>query len=386
MRRILLGAIAFAAALATPVWLQAARGSRVDGASGPSASPLRHPVVFTRFLPGADTGSVYRIDAGKSAEHLVRSGVLDFAALSPDATEFADFAFTPQGVGTTAIFTVDGSGYRLVPTSDPAMPPNGLPGGTWSAGETRIAAAAGDPANPTPPRGIFSRRSSDGGGVIRLTDAGTRFDYPVASSPDGSKLLFIQPDAKNETSDSAPQDVFVVRADGGGLTRLTPPGTTTAVVFSYDSVSWSPDGTKVAIAAANGPFWSTAVHSVYVASADGSSFKRIGPLGNIWDAVWSPNGQWIAFSMASKATGGLFQLYLMHPDGSGVRQLTSGSDGLSSLHPTWSPDSGQLLFLRGASNAGDADIWSINADGSQLYQVTHTPAGYGTGQALAWLP
>jgi Tol biopolymer transport system component len=327
---------------------------------------------------------VYRIDAGETVKHLIRSRVLDFALLSPDATHFADVGFTPDGLGTTAIFNVDGSGYRLLPTSDPAIPPNGLPGGTWSAGGTRIAAAAGDPGN-VPPSGIFSRRSSDGRGVIRLTDAGTRFDYPVASSPDGSKLLFFRPDAKNETSDSAPQDLFVVGANSG-LTRLTPQGVTTAVVFSYDSVSWSPDGTKVAVAAANGRFWNTSIHSVYIASADGSSFKRIGPRGNIWDAAWSRDGRWIAFSMATKATGGLFQLYLMHPDGSGVRQLTSGSDGLSSVHPTWSPESDQLLFLRGTGNSGDANIWSINVDGSHLYQVTHKPGGYGTGLALAWLP
>lgn len=350
-----------------------------------SVSPLAHGIVFTRFVPGADTGSVYRIDAGTTVEHLIRSGVLDFALLSPDATQFADVAFTSEGVGTTAIFNLDGSGYRPLPTSDPAIAPNGLPGGTWSAGETRIAAAAGDPEN-IPPSGIFSRRASNGRGAIRLTDAGTRFDYPVASSPDGSKLLFLRPDAKNETSDSAPQDLFVVGANGKGLNKLTPHGTTTAVVFSYDSVSWSPDGTKVAVAAAKGPFWNTRIHSVYVASADGSSFKRVGPRGNIWDAVWSPNGRWIAFSMATKATGGLFQLYLMHPNGSGVRQLTSGSDGLSSLHPTWSPDSDQLLFLRGKRNSGNANIWSINVHGSRLYQVTHRSAGYGTGLALAWLP
>ena len=372
--------IAATALLATTSGVAADAESRAS-----TASPLAHPIVFTRFLPGADTGSVYRIDAGETVKHLIRSGVLDFALLSPDATHFADVAFTPDGLGTTAIFNVDGSGYRRLPTSGPAIPPNGLPGGTSVAGGTRVAAAAGDPGN-IPPSGIFSRRSSDGRGVIRLTRAGTRFDYPVASSPDGSKLLFFRPHAKNETSDSAPQDLFVVGAKGGRPTRLTPRRVTTAVVFSYDSVSWSPHGTRVAVAAARGRFWNRSIHSVYIASVDGSSFRRIGPRGNIWDAVWSRNGRWIAFSMATKATGGLFQLYLMHPDGSGVRQLTSGSDGLSSLHPTWSPESDQLLFLRGTGNSGNANIWSINVDGSHLYQVTHRPGGYGTGLALAWLP
>ncbi len=240
----------------------------------------------------------------------------------------------------------------------------------------------GNPADPTS-IGIYSRRSSDGGGLIRLTNAGTRHDYPVMSSPDGSKLLFFRPDAPNETSDSAAQDAFVVRSRGGGLTRLTPKGTTTAFVFSGDSASWSPNGTRLAIAAAKGQFWNNTSRSVYIVSADGSSFTPIGPVGDIWDAVWSPDGRWIAFSMATKATGGLQELYLMHPNGSGVRQLTSSADGLYALQPTWSPDSQQLLFTRGTDDPHLGDLWSIDVDGSHLNQVTHTPAGYG---APAWLP
>jgi hypothetical protein len=343
-----------------------------------TVSPLRHAIVFTRFLPGADTGNVYRIDAGGTVEHLIRSGVFDAALLSPDAMQFTDFAPSPDGRGSACIFNLDGSGYRVLPIPDPPLE---LPGGTWSAGDSKIVSQGADPSDPTRV-GLYSRRSTDGGGLIRLTNAGTRLDYPIQSSPSGSKLLYFQPDARNQTSDSAPQDLFVIGADGSGLTRLTPAGTTSAFVPG-DSVSWSPDGTRVALAAANGPFWDTTIHSVYIARADGSSFKRIGPQGNIWDAVWSPNGRWIAFSMASTATSGLFELYLMHPDGSGVRQLTLGSDGLSAMPSAWSPDGGQLLFVRGTSNFGDVNIWSIDGDGSQLYQVTHQPAGY---LSPAWLP
>lgn len=339
--------------------------------------------MFTRFLPEADRGAVYRINTGQTAEHLIRSGVLDFALLSPDGTQFIDMAPAPDDRGSACIFSVDGSGYRVLPIPDATL---GLPGGTWSLGEARIASEGwglnGDPHGVS----IYSRRTSDGGGLIKLTDAGTRHDYPIQSSPDGSKLLFFRPDARNETSDSAPQDLFVVGADGSGMTRLTPPGFATAVVFSYDSVSWSPDGRKVAVAAANGPFWNTTLRSVYIASADGSSFTRIGPRGNIWDAVWSPDGRWIAFSMASRATSGLFELYLMHPDGSGVQQLTSATDGLFSVHPTWSPQSDQLVFVRGTNDVHVTNVWSIDVDGSHLYQATHEPAEYGTGRALAWLP
>ena len=34
------------------------------------------------------------------------------------------------------------------------------------------------------------------------------------ASPDGSKLLFFHPSSKRETGDSAPQEAFVVGADG----------------------------------------------------------------------------------------------------------------------------------------------------------------------------
>jgi len=375
---------ALAASVLTAILPASARarpsGTTID--NSPTVSPLRHAVVFTRFLPGADQGDVYRIDAGQTNEHLIRAAVLDYALLSPDGTQFTLFAPAPDGRGSACIFNVDGSGYRVLPLTDPTLE---LPGGTWSAGESRIVSGGSDPLDPRR-TGLYSRRSSDGGGLIRLTDAGTRADLPIESSPDGSKILFFRPDAKDQTSDSAPQDAFVVDADGSRLARLTPPGTTTAVVSSFDSVTWSPDGTQLAVVAANGPFWRTTVHSVYVASADGSSFNRVGPLGNIWDAVWSPDGQWIAFSMATKATGGLFELYLMHPDGSGIRRLTPGTDGLFSLHPTWSPESDQLLFARGTNDINLTDIWSINIDGSHLYQVTHQPAAYSSGQGLAYLP
>ena len=352
-----------------------------------TVSMLGHAVVFSRFLPGADMGDLYRINAGDTVEHRIRD-VFDAAILSPDGARFLDFAPTADDRGSTAIFNVDGSGYQVLPIPDPALE---LPGGAWSAGSARVATEGwGLDGNPHGVS-IYSRLASDGGGLIRLTDAGTGHDYPVKSSPDGSKLLFFRPDANGETSDGAAQDAFVVGADGSGLLRLSPPGTTTAFVFSDDAVSWSPEGTKVAIVLANGPFWTNTERSIYIVRSDGSARQRVGPRGDIWDAVWSPDGRWLAFTMATKASKGLHQLFLMHPDGSGLRPLTSAKDGLFSLQPVWSPDSQQLLLIRGVQRrfpGGPADVsvtdlWSINRSGSGLSQVTHVPSGY---RAVAWLP
>jgi WD40 repeat protein len=364
---------AFVAALLTAVPSSATQPRE------PVGSPLRHSIVYTRFLPGADTGTVLRLDPGQADPTVIRDGVLDYALLSPDAKQFTTFAPTADDRASACLFDLDGSGYRALEIPDPTL---GMPGGMWSLGTERLVGQGFDPADASR-AGLYSRRTADGGDLIRLTDPGTRADWPVAASPDGRKFLFLRPHAKDETSDSSPQDAFVVNAEGGNLTRLTPQGVTTAFAFGAATATWSPDSKHVAMAAAAGSFWANSVHAVYIVDADGTHARRVGPRGNVWDAAWSPDGQWIAFSMN---TDGTFQLYVMHPDGTGVRKLTPGHDGQSSVAPTWSPGSDQLVFHRWTNDPRVQDVWSINADGSQLFQVTHEPAGYGSGPGLAWLP
>jgi Tol biopolymer transport system component len=347
------------------------------------ASPLRSPIVFSRLLPGADEGDLFRIDPGRTDEQRIRS--INEWTLSPDGHSFMGVVLGPDGRLTTAIFDTNGSAYHVLPIPDPTLQ---IGYGSWSPDGSRIASEAWDEGDPGR-IGIYLRRSSDGGGLIRLTNAGSRRDYPIpppAFSSDGSKVLFFRPHAKGETGDSAPLDLFVVDAGGGGLLRLTPRGMTSSFIWAGSTVSWSPDGNEVAFVASQGSFWENRLRSVYVVEADGSGLRRIGPQGDIYDASWSPNGRWIAFTMASGRirwdAEHPLQLFLMHPNGSGVVRLTSQDDDLFSLGPKWSPDSSQLLFARGSGDENVTDIWSVGIDGSDLYPITHSPAGY----AFAWLP
>lgn len=353
--------------------------TQIGQSNGAAGSPLRHSIVYTRFLPGADTGTVFRLDPGETDPKVIRDGVLDYALMSPDGRQFTTFAPTADDRGSACIFNVDGSGYRALEIPDPTLI---MPGGNWSSGTERLVGQGLDPTDASR-TGLYSRRASDGGGLIQLTHPGSRIDWPVSAAPDGQKFLFFRPSAKDETSDSAPQDAFVVNTDSADLTRLTPTGVTTAFAFGAATATWSPDSKHVALAGAAGLFWKNSVHSVYVVDADGTRATRVGPRGDIWDAAWSPDGKWIAFSMR---TNDRFQLYLMHPDGTAVRQLTPGTDAQSSVAPTWSRGSDQLVFHRWTNNPRVQDIWSINVDGQHLYQVTHQPAGYGSGPGLAWLP
>jgi tol-pal system beta propeller repeat protein TolB len=93
------------------------------------------------------------------------------------------------------------------------------------------------------------------------------------------------------------------------------------------------------------------------------------------DPTWSPDGSMIAFA-SSRA--GARQLFVMNADGSNIRQVTD-LDNMGGRN-TWSPDGTKLAFYRGP--AGDHDIYIINVDGTGLVQLTNG----GDNLAPSWSP
>jgi serine/threonine protein kinase/Tol biopolymer transport system component len=92
-------------------------------------------------------------------------------------------------------------------------------------------------------------------------------------------------------------------------------------------------------------------------------------LVSTWDV--SPDGQWIAFTN----TGRQEDLYLLHPDGSGLRKLTD--DLHKDRGPSWIDDD-RLVFY--SNRNGGYELWTIQKDGSDLEPITET-----SGQTL-WMP
>ena len=83
---------------------------------------------------------------------------------------------------------------------------------------------------------------------------------------------------------------------------------------------------------------------------------------------------------------GDFEIYVMRPDGTGVRQLTrnEGSrprDEADDRAPAWSPDGRMIAFTSTRGHEGDGaedlDIYVMNADGSAQRRITNnsTPDG-----------
>src|SRR5438876_1116756 len=100
------------------------------------------------------------------------------------------------------------------------------------------------------------------------------------------------------------------------------------------SVNLAPDGQRV-IVVARGDLFS-------VPAQEGSA-RNLSKTSNAHerDAVWSPDGKWIAYN--SDATGEN-ELYVRSQDGKGQpQQITSGADTYY-YRPVWSPDSKKLLW------------------------------------------
>jgi Tol biopolymer transport system component len=259
------------------------------------------------------------------------------AAAQPGAARQETF---PGGVGQLAftrssvLYTVnpDGKGVRQVKVPTGVRPDQP----SWSADGLWLAYASDD--------GIRIQKR-DGSGARQVTRE--RGDTRPAWAPDGRRLAFVRlvgPRAR----------LFVVNADGSGLTNLTPTATVDAA-----EPEWSPDGTKIVF---------TDTFEVYVVNADGSGLRTLtagGPASRPRGPSWSPDGSRIAYG----AINGLW----VSPAAGGAPQRLAGdfrpgrSDEI--WEASWSPDGSRIAFVADSGGPLQEELYVVNADGSNLRRL-----------------
>ena len=120
-----------------------------------------------------------------------------------------------------------------------------------------------------------------------------------------------------------------------------------AKICTASSPSFSPDGKTIAYTSNIG-----GVAQVWTVDAAGGYPQLVTAFDDAVSGVeWSPDGKWLAFSLAPG--GGMnVQVYLVRPDGSGVKRLTDGGKETNGLGP-WSYD-GSLLVTTSNKRSGAA--------------------------------
>jgi TolB protein len=203
------------------------------------------------------------------------------------------------------------------------------------------------------------------------------------------------------------EEIYVMNADGSNQVRLT------YSQYADNEPMFSPDGRLIVFVSQR-----AGGHKLFIMNADGSDQRQLtdGQADQEYDPYFSPDGQWIIYS---SSRGGRYELWLIQPDGMSLRQLTSGPNAKNL--PAWSPDGqwiaynsveaegdvikiirpdgtddrvllqqedayvsgwsgGRILFV--APTGAKTDIYSMNLDGTDIWQLTSDPANdkgaYGT--------
>ena len=173
---------------------------------------------------------------------------------------------------------------------------------------------------------------SQNGNLLRLDHSGQNpvtltsgfEDVHPAFRPDGTDLIF----SRSSVDGSGQVDIFRIRPDGGGLTNLTP-------TFGMDALDpeYSYDGRKIAFSARISP----TEQDLYLMNADGSGLTRITQRDVDRRPALSPDGKALVFERGTRickvaSTGGV------------VSNLTDGSQ--VDTNPSYCPPGEVIVFSR----------------------------------------
>ena len=203
---------------------------------------------------------------------------------------------------------------------------------------------------------IFGLRPD--GDVVQLTQDGG--SSSPSFTPDGRSIVFSRanPGRPGASSPPSADSVWIMRADGSEpreVLRLS----------RVDSVSVSPDGTRLAV---TGQVRTDRPDGgVYVAGIDGDGVRRVySPPGRGqhlfgYPPAWSPDGSEVAVSITAN---GRFAIYAISVADGSWREVTAAE---SVSDPSWSADGSTISFISEVPQRGENpyDVFTVPATGGE---------------------
>jgi TolB protein len=198
----------------------------------------------------------------------------------------------------------------------------------------------------------------DGTGRRRLTNTTNALNGDPAWSADGSGIAFTR---------------YFVGSGNNSLRLMDADGSNASIVLNLDDLpsgfvfisepAWSPDGSMLAFCAFREPAFENKVFTVGV---DGMDLTKLsGADDDDCSPAWSPDGATIAVDSIDEEFRG--DIVLLTADSGDRTLILSAGD---TKDPNWDPTGARLAFSRRTNKR--TDVYTANADGSGLTEVTHT--------------
>ena len=109
---------------------------------------------------------------------------------------------------------------------------------------------------------------------------------------------------------------------------------------------------------------------IFSIPANGGAGKQLTqPMQEASHPDWSSKGDLVVLQCYA---GGTFHIWTMKPDGSGLKQVTTGHG--DDREPRLSSDGSMIAFSSDRAFKGSYDIWTVKVDGSDLKQITSSAA------------
>jgi TolB protein len=224
---------------------------------------------------------------------------------------------------------------------------------------------------------------ADGTGLKRLSSPckagaippGCEDDANVSFLPDGKHVIFTRASGKIKKVPGGDQiqhsDLVTMDLNGQHRRRVLGSAPYAA---DYNFAAFAPSGKQFVYEHANSPLSKPVRTALFVANANGGGDHRITPwsLDGGDNPDWSPDGNWIVFRTHVRSDQNS-QIALIHPNGSGLRQLTHFKPTANVRSACFSPDGKQIVVAGDNSKGTNPDVYVMNLDGSGLRAVTNNP-------------
>jgi Tol biopolymer transport system component len=188
-------------------------------------------------------------------------------------------------------------------------------------------------------------------------------EFDPVWSPDGTQIVF-----SSGLDESSGMNLFVMNADGTGVTQLTHDG------GGYNKPEWSPDGQSIAF------IRGFLGGDLYVMNKDGSKVTQLTSDEGVTSFSWSPDGEAITFA-GGKGVGS--NLYIMDFRTQSRIQLTYDQEFVD--QPIWSPDGNHILFYAGHKLA-IADVQALEVANLQTSNGVRSTGDWSSdSQSIAFI-